>query len=108
MLWMTLILACSTDTNSPEAKAALLQELLSSPEFQQAVQKEVDANDQMVNLMEMADCLSTNRSSRYNEASGRGIKKCGRIGLGTEEPKKKEKKEEKKEEPKAEEKEKSK
>ena len=91
MLWITMLFACSSGGEiSPEAKDALIKELLASPEFKQTVQQEIETNDQMIDLMEMADCLSTNRSSRYNEASGRGVKKCGRIGIGTEEPKKKE------------------
>ena len=91
MLWITMLFACSSGGEiSPEAKDALIKELLASPEFKQTVQHEIETNDQMIDLMEMADCLSTNRSSRYNEASGRGVKKCGRIGIGTEEPKKKE------------------
>ena len=86
-----MLFACSSGGEiSPEAKDALIKELLASPEFKQTVQQEIETNDQMIDLMEMADCLSTNRSSRYNEASGRGVKKCGRIGIGTEEPKKKE------------------
>ena len=85
MLWITMLFACSSGGEiSPEAKDALIKELLASPEFKQTVQQEIETNDQMIDLMEMADCLSTNRSSRYNEASGRGVKKCGRIGIGTE------------------------
>jgi hypothetical protein len=39
MFWMTILFACSTGGEiSPEAKEALLKELLASPEFKQTVQ----------------------------------------------------------------------
>jgi hypothetical protein len=67
---------------------------LASPEFKEALQKEIQHNEQVTNLSQMADCLSTNRTSRYNEAgivyaSGTGFKKCEKIGLGKLEPDKK-------------------
>jgi hypothetical protein len=94
MLFLVMLLtACQPDTQAVSA------EILAAPEFQAAVdaaaaKREAEStppqeeNKDVGSIMAMAECLTKIRKSPYSETtdhtSRKSLRRCGRIGVGTE------------------------
>ena len=85
-----LVLCAAITISCGPSKEEIIQDLLASPEFAEAVQKSAgNANEKVENLTEMAECLSkVSMAANYDRwkrsASKSGVRKCGKKGMGEE------------------------
>jgi hypothetical protein len=86
---LSLLICAGITISCGPSKEELIQEILASPEFAEAVQQSAGNNEKVENLTEMAECLSkVSMAANYDRwkrsASKSGVRKCGKKGMGEE------------------------